>query len=753
MSCGLRKVPGDSGPTRISRADAPYLILGVLLVALLFLPIALAGEMLYYMDFSTFFYPNRLLTSLAWRAGEVPLWNPYNACGVPFAAAWHAAVFYPPTLLYIVLPFKQGLLLFIAAHLLIGYLSVYCLAARWQLPRPAAAFLAVAFGFTGYAVSTIDSLNMLCSMVYAPFILGLWWQWLRTPQRRTLLLVAMAAALQILAGGPEAVLVTAIAGLLLTLGGLLEAPRRWLAILGGCLLLAIVTFALSAVQLLPFLDLLRSSERAGGLSESLAGTWSMAPHTALRLVLADFATFVDRDALRYDGVQYWLKSYYVGAGILLLALLAVARERRASVWALGGVALLGWLLAAGRFSPLWSITYQLPVFNGIRCPVKFIMLSVLALHLLAIPGLRIYLSDVGARRRMHAALGGLLILGLIGAGIARLGQDSAGAYLASLTGESWIVDEKASQLGVGLWRSLCSFAIECGILLGCGLVADSAIRGRLPERWLRPAMLGMLLVLSSLYLRNALEIIRTRVDNVPVVHSLPQGKTRVAVVEADIDAMLQHERIYDQVPGLFARFPAYNTNIIYGQHSVHGFFAILPESIQARQDAWLRSPQLLDFAAVTSVYAGRDPDALLRLERGAELARARLITAEGVSPVALHEEGINWATYRVNSPLPGELRTSDSYAPGWQVSIDGHPATLVDIGGFRTLKVPAGEHEIRFEYRPGVVWLGGLISVLGLVLVWQLSRVAKAPRDFRLKSVHRHPRAGVPTSVGSHGEL
>jgi hypothetical protein len=488
-------------------------------------------------------------------------------------------------------------------------------------------------------------------------------------------------------------------------------------ILGGSALLAILAFLLSAVQLLPFLELLGHSERAGGLSETMAGTWSMSPHMILRLVLAEFATFVDRDALRYDGMQYWLKSYYIGAAILLLALLAIARKRRATVWALVIAALLGWALAAGRFTPLWAITHELPVFKGIRCPVKFLMLSILALHLLAIAGMQIYLNDARARARLQHILIGGIALSLIAGLVTWLCRDGLGAYLAGITGEAWIVDGKASQLGGSVSHSFTTLAVECAILLGCSLLADSAIRGRLPERWLRPAMLALLVTFSGLYLRHALEVMRTRVDNVPVVDSLPQGKTRIAVVDTDISAMLLSERIYEQVPGLFAQFPAYNTNIIYGQHSVHGFLPIAPESIQARQDAWLRTPQLLDFAAVKTVYAGQDPDRGFAIPRPGALARGRLITISGVSPVPIYGEGINWAQYRYSSPLPGELRTSDSYLSGWEVRIDNQPATLVDIGGFRTLEVPAGEHDVHFRYRPKSVQIGGILSASAL-LIW-----------------------------------
>ena len=50
-------------------------------------------------DFYCLFLPKHFFNREAWRAGILPLWNPYNYCGVPFAPALQAGCFYPFTLL------------------------------------------------------------------------------------------------------------------------------------------------------------------------------------------------------------------------------------------------------------------------------------------------------------------------------------------------------------------------------------------------------------------------------------------------------------------------------------------------------------------------------------------------------------------------------------------------------------------------------------------------------------------------------
>ena len=66
----------------------------------------------------------------------------------------------------------------------------------------------------------------------------------------------------------------------------------------------------------------------------------------------------------------------------------------------------------------------------------------------------------------------------------------------------------------------------------------------------------------------------------------------------------------------------------------------------------------------------------------------------------------------------GVLILGDTHFPGWLVSVDGKPAQLLAAYGVaRGVVVPAGEHEIAFEYRPRSVQLGAAMTLAGLLLV------------------------------------
>jgi hypothetical protein len=62
------------------------------------------------------------------------------------------------------------------------------------------------------------------------------------------------------------------------------------------------------------------------------------------------------------------------------------------------------------------------------------------------------------------------------------------------------------------------------------------------------------------------------------------------------------------------------------------------------------------------------------------------------------------------------LLLSDTWFPGWRVSIDGAPTKLFRGDYvFRAVWVPAGSHVVGFTYQPLSFWLGALISVISWI--------------------------------------
>ncbi|MCA9920060.1 MAG: YfhO family protein, partial [Anaerolineales bacterium] len=73
---------------------------------------------------------------------------------------------------------------------------------------------------------------------------------------------------------------------------------------------------------------------------------------------------------------------------------------------------------------------------------------------------------------------------------------------------------------------------------------------------------------------------------------------------------------------------------------------------------------------------------------------------------------------QTSSAQPQLLLLTDAYYPGWQVTVDGTSAELLQADGlFRGVLLPAGEHEVVFTFAPRSFQLGWLITAVGLILL------------------------------------
>jgi hypothetical protein len=65
----------------------------------------------------------------------------------------------------------------------------------------------------------------------------------------------------------------------------------------------------------------------------------------------------------------------------------------------------------------------------------------------------------------------------------------------------------------------------------------------------------------------------------------------------------------------------------------------------------------------------------------------------------------------------GMVVLSDTFYPGWRATLDGTPARIYETdGALRGVVVPAGSHHIEMDYRPGSVFWGAGLTLVGLML-------------------------------------
>jgi hypothetical protein len=112
-----------------------------------------------------------------------------------------------------------------------------------------------------------------------------------------------------------------------------------------------------------------------------------------------------------------------------------------------------------------------------------------------------------------------------------------------------------------------------------------------------------------------------------------------------------------------------------------------------------------------------DPSTEVLLERG--VAGQPGDPQEGVSVDGLVlQDSPNCVTIRATADAPGYLVLADTWYPGWQATVDGEPAAMMRANhAFRAVQLEAGEHEIEMLYRPRLVLVGGVTTLIALVLL------------------------------------
>src|SRR5665213_83813 len=110
---------------------ARFVLLLAVFVTISFPEIVFGSHTFTYRDEGIFGYPVAYYFRHCFWQGEVPLWNPYNHCGIPFLAQWNTMVCYPLSLFYLLLPMPWSMNYFLIGHVFLAGAGMYLLAHRW----------------------------------------------------------------------------------------------------------------------------------------------------------------------------------------------------------------------------------------------------------------------------------------------------------------------------------------------------------------------------------------------------------------------------------------------------------------------------------------------------------------------------------------------------------------------------------------------------------------------------------------------
>lgn len=709
-------------------------------------------------DFGLFSYPVAYFHRESFWHGEIPLWNPYDCCGLPFLAQLNTLVFYPPSLIYLLLPMPWSLPVFCQVHLFAAGMGMYVLAWRWSGSRAGAALAGVIFAFNGLSLNFLMWPSHTATYALMPWVIAFAEQAMMGGGK-TIIGAAILAAFEVLAGGPETILFTWLVLSAVALIRIVTAREGRLGIAQRFLTVGFLALALAAVQLLPFADLSAHSNRGANFATA---AWSMPPYGWANFLVPLFQTYAwQKIVVQQD--QYWTSSYYAGIGVVFLSVIAVCRQRAWRVWLLGGLLVTSLVLALGDYGFVYTFLRRLFPFLGLfRYPIKFVILSILTLPLLAAFAIRSYEDRPDADRRSWR------LEALCAAGMVVL----AGIIVELSRGHLWSVKYWASTAINAGWRvvflililgTLYRFATrpDRRIFAGMALMAFFWLDVLTHMPWQNP-------VVDPLLYQPGLPFAKAKLDPAPRL-----GLSRVMMSPSSARQMhyspasdVQNNYALDRV--LFFD----DCNLIDDIPKVDGFFSLyLRESDRVISLFDIQSEPHLqpleDFLSVSQtiapqsvfdwtnrpsfmpwVTAGQQPEAVSDEKALSAIAVSNVnlravvflpseakavvrATRQPGARVLSQQFGSKSATVTVETPGPALVVISQAYYHNWKARVDGLPTRLWRANyAFQAVEVPAGRHQVQLDYQDRAFQAGAFISCLaGLACSGALVRMRTRERQ------------------------
>jgi hypothetical protein len=743
------------------------------LVVLFFGPALAPDKSFFSGDIQSYFYPMKHFLAESLRAGQLPHWNPFEKCGLPFLANPQVATFYPLSLLFALLPFPQAFTTFILLHFVLGPIFFFILGRTLGFSRLTSLAGSLIFSYNGIMLSQLQVLDNLQSAVWVPLLFASYLHYFRQRSPIWLLGAILSETVALLSGNPIIIFFSLI---LLIFLFLIQPEWRgsWRFLIQTLILINVLALSLAAVQLIPFLRLVGLSARVAGNSLESLTEWSFSPLLFLSFLVPNFCynpvTFDSWPQIFGTPKLTWLPSHYHGLAVLVLAGLALFTWRQqpsgrvrfipGAIW--GG--LIFSLLALGHYCGLYRFLLQaLPILRWVRFPERYLFFVSFLLALLAMAGLEILLHDQTGRRswrlltRLATSLTLLVVVALI-----------LMNFLVWPAGQGGYQDH----LTAGLWQML----LVVGLI---GLIAWIGSRqSTMVPRWL--GIMLILLILGDLFLanRDLNPVTDTRLYQQPphFARLLPDARHNYRLQSFEAWGQ-QNSRLMRQL-GPVERLALFrdewypNLGTLYGFHVADGsnvlnfekqmrlLANLRHESLPFRWEMLrltnarylvavtpLTEPtlQLINYDPVDELFLYEFPGALPRawlvhesrqlrqdsealpliLKRQVDLSRTALLLQNEVpsSPdigtwpgnerdqVHIEEYSGNRVVLTTESSSAALLILLDTWYPEWQARVDGRVVKLLRADYlFRGITLTAGRHEIVMTYEAHSFWLGLAIS-------------------------------------------
>ena len=729
-------------------------------------------------DAAYMFEPDGLLVRSALRAGRLPVWTTTLSNGRPLLASQQSAPLFPLTWIGAVFPYWSSLVWIALLLLVIAGSGTYLLARALALRRGPALLGAVTYAFATYVLVWLMHPHVN-AYVLLPWLFLTGDRLCRRGTVRDAALLALVLGLTWLGGQPESALIVSVAAAawiayrLLTL----EFPRaevfRRAALAAGA---AVLGAGIAAVMLLPLNQVLGQAVNSSRSNPPLPGS------SILSIFFPEYWGRPDRAGWPNSGpVNFTERTLYLGALPFLLAIAGLfARRPRGPQLFFAALGLVSVMIAFRN--PIATLVGKLPLLDQINLNRVLILASFAIAMLAAFGCQRLLAADSEGRRRMliAAVCAALLpVLVVMAAHPRRIGD--AGQALEVAIGTTgprsgdglvtgsvlrWLVFAAA---GVALIAVLPRVRQRTTLLLGgaVGLVAldllamgwgyNPAIAQAQADPPVPTAVQVMRRLTADGGAATGLDSMTPNTTarwDLRDIHAYedPWIKRRVALAGAFGRA--DDRGVVSLAPGdprtskaldvygvsavLLPRFPPKLAalgpmSLVYG--GPDGVVLRNPDALPLGFVAyrWRESPSLVGsvllLAAGTARQARDEPVIETRQPSPAG-------SAPPATPARLVTNSDTAMAFDVSARAPGRFVFLNTYYPGWRATVDGRAVSIAPANvAFDSIPIPAGSHRVRFFYHPTSVVVGGVISIVAVVIALvcllpvSLVRRRRAARD------------------------
>ncbi|MFH1825347.1 MAG: YfhO family protein [Candidatus Firestonebacteria bacterium] len=700
---------------------------------------------------------------------QIPYWIPYVFGGMPHQPT--TGIFYPTYIFYFLLnfPWNDFILFSYVLHIFFAGFFMYLFARAINLSKLSAFIAGVFWMFCGNITTLINAghLNNVHAIALIPLLFYFIEKGMQKEYFSYFIAGSFVAALQILAFGHQYMVYGVFVVTLYFIYRLKDNFKYKLILF----FLAFILFIplISALQFIPAFFYNKFSFR-GDVNYEFFTSWSYHPAELITFLLPRF--FGLMESTYWGHCSFWLTSEYFGILPLILAFVAVfflIKDKRAIFFVC--LTVLALILSFGKYTPLYSLLYKIPIINGFRSPARWLVFFAFSITVLSGIGFDFILNFINKKDKINNLknfkkfLIIMIVLGVIfSLGWIVFGSNSSD-FISSMQKLELIknkfVNQDLTQIGSILYKMILDDMFRLVIFFWIGAIfvflsfyskidkyslivcllilhlvdvwtieslcvktaplkQDDIIREEIVDVLKKDNSLYRVYPLGDLYMKNW--FITEEIQSIGGYHGLPlkiytdftskAGLNNINVLNLlNVKYLLSNQEInHPNFKLIFDKNVKIYENLLCWPRA----YLVNNRTVIKNKESIYKTINAPDFNPLSSV--------ILEEEIPYQLDKSVNKPAE-VNP-ALFGARVKVVNYipnkvdiEVNTDNNSMLVLSEVFYPEWKASLDGQETKIYPAYGlFRAIYVEKGKHNITFFYKPTSFIIGVIITIMAVII-------------------------------------